>query len=153
MVSMLNLLSAWSSYGEHAQFMVRIHNLWSSCSIYGQHDQFMVSMLNLGRTCSIHGEHAQFMVSMLNLWWACSISGEHAQFMLPQNDSLIVQIHPVDQKIQWYWFWSQLICTVTADLASQLDWPWKPTPKWLLECPNPSGGSKDSVILIFKSAD
>ena len=63
---------------------------------------------------------------------------------LTQNDSLNVQIRPVDQKIQWYWFLSQLICTVTADLASQLDWPQKTTPKWLFGCPNLSSGSKGS---------
>ena len=84
------------------------------------------------------------MVSMLNLWWACS---NYAQFMLPQNDSLIVQIRPVDQKIQWYWFLSQLICTVTGDLASQLDWPRKTTPKWLFECQNPFTGSKVMDVL------
>ena len=35
---------------------------------------------------------------------------------LPQNDPLDVQIHPLVQKIQWYLYWSQLICTVAADL-------------------------------------
>ena len=72
---------------------------------------------------------------------------------LPQNDSLNVQIRPLDQKIQWYLYWSQLICTVTADLIQRLDWPWKTTPKWLFECPNPSTGSKDTVMFILKSAD
>ena len=103
-------------------------NLWWGFSIYV--------------ACSIYGQHAQFMLYV-----------EHAQFMLPQNDSLIVQIHPVDQKILWYWFWSQLICTVTGDLASQLDWPWKSTSKWLFECQNLSSGSKDTMIMILKSAD
>ena len=42
---------------------------------------------------------------------------------LPQNDLLNVQIRPLDQKIQWYLFWSQLICTDTADCSSGLDWP------------------------------
>ena len=37
---------------------------------------------------------------------------------LPQNDPLNVHICPVYQKIQWYWFLSQLICTVTANLTS-----------------------------------
>ena len=36
---------------------------------------------------------------------------------------------------------------------SPLDWPWKTTPKWLFDCPNPSSGSKDTVIMILKSAD
>ena len=52
-----------------------------------------------------------------------------------------------------YLFWNQLICTVTADCASQLDWPWKTSPKWSFECLNPSTGSKDTVIFILKSAD
>ena len=52
-----------------------------------------------------------------------------------------------------YLFWNQLICTVTADCASQLDWPWKTTPKWSFECLNPSTGSKDTVIIILMSAD
>ena len=65
---------------------------------------------------------------------------------LPPNDSLSVQICPLDQKIQWYLFLSQLICTVIADLTSWLDWPQKTTPKWPFECPNPSTGSKDTVF-------
>ena len=60
--------------------------------------------------------------------------------------NLNVQIHQ-------YLFWNQLICTVTADCASQLDWPWKTTPKWPFECQNPSTGSKDTVLFILKSAD
>ena len=60
--------------------------------------------------------------------------------------NLNVQIHQ-------YLFWNQLICTVTADCASQLDWPWKTTPKWPFECQNPSTGSKDTVIIILMSAD
>ena len=67
---------------------------------------------------------AQFMVSMLNLWWTCSIYGEHAQFMVNM-----------------------------LNLLSWLDWPWKTTSKWPFECPNPSTGSKDTVIFILKSAD
>ena len=63
---------------------------------------------------------------------------------LPQNDSLNVQIRPLDQKIQWYLYWSQLICTVTADLTSQMHWLQKTTPKWPFEHENPSTGSKDT---------
>ena len=48
---------------------------------------------------------------------------------------------------------SQLICTVIADLTLQLDWPWKTTPKRPFECPNPSTGSKGTVIFVLKSAD
>ena len=59
----------------------------------------------------------------------------------------------MDQKIQWYLFWCQLICTVTADLIKLLDWSGKTTPKWPIGCPNPSTGSKDTVIFILKSAD
>ena len=72
---------------------------------------------------------------------------------LPQNDPLNVKIRPLDPKIQWYLFLSQLICTVIVDLTSQLDWPQKTTPKWPFECQNPSTGSKDTVIFILKSAD
>ena len=137
MVNMLNLWQTCSIYGEHAQFMVNMLNLWWTCSIYGEHAQFMVNMLNLWWTCSIFGEHAQFMVNMLNLWWTCLIwMSKFIYFAvnwfvqsqlivphnwiglekLPLNDPLNVKIHPLDQKIQWYLFWSQLICTVTADL-------------------------------------
>ena len=134
----------------------------------------MVNMLKLWWTCSIYGEHTQFMVNMLNLWWTCLIwMSIHIYFeiswfvqsqlivphnwigleKLPQNDPLNVQIRPLDPKIQWYLFWSQLICTVTADCASWLDWPWKTTPKWPFVCQKPSTGSKDTVIFILKSAD
>ena len=168
MVEMPNLWWTWSIYGEHAQFMVNMLNLWWTCSIYGEHTQFMVNMLNLWWSCSIYGEHAQhthFMVNMLNLWWTCSFYSEHAQFMVNildliseldwpwKNYPLNVKIHPLDPKIQWYLFWSQLICTVTADLTSWLDRPWKATPKWPFECQNPSTGSKDTVIFVFMSAD
>ena len=57
------------------------------------------------------------------------------------------------QRYSNIFFWSQLICTVTTDLTSRLDWPQKTTPKWLFECQNPSTGSKDTVIFVFKSAD
>ena len=66
---------------------------------------------------------------------------------LPKNDPLNVKIRPLDPKIQWYLILSQLICTVTADLTSQLDWPWKATPKWPFECQNLSTGSKVIVVL------
>ena len=72
---------------------------------------------------------------------------------LPQKDSLNVQIHPQDQKILWYLYWSQLIYTFTADLIKLLDWQWKPSPKWPFECPILSTGSKDTVTFILKSAD
>ena len=35
----------------------------------------------------------------------------------------------------------------SADLASQLDWPRKTTPKWLFECQNPFTGSKVIDVL------
>ena len=122
-------------------------------SINGDHTQFMVNMLNLWWTYSIYGEHAQFMVNMLNLWWTCSIYGENAQLDWPwKNDLLNVKIHPLDPKIQWYLFLSQLICTVTADLTSWLDWPRKTTPKWPFECQNPSTGSK-VIVVLYKTQE
>ena len=84
----------------------------------------MVNMPNLWRTCSIYGKHAQFMVNMLNLWWTCSIYGEYAQFMVNM-----------------------------PDMISWLDWPWKTILKWPFKCPNPSTGSKDTMIFILKSFD
>ena len=72
---------------------------------------------------------------------------------IPQNDPLNVLIHPMDQKIQWYLFWSQLICTVTADITSWFYLPWENITKWPFECPNTSTGSKDTVTFILKSAD
>ena len=121
---MLNIWWTCLIYGEYDKFMVSMLNLWWACSIYVEHAQFMVNMLNLWWTCSICVEHAQFVMSMLNLWWTCSIYGEHAQFMVNM-----------------------------LNLLSWLDWPWKTTPKWPFECPNPSTGSKDTVIFILKSAD
>ena len=124
----------------------------------------MVNMLNLCWTCSIYDEHAQFMVNMLNLWWTCSFYSEYVQFMMNilnliseldwpwKNDPLNVKIRSLDPKIQWYLFWSQLICTVTADLTSQLDWPRKTTPKWLFECQNPSTGSK-VIVVLYKTQE
>ena len=67
----------------------------------------------------------------------------------PQNDPLNVQISPLDQKIQWYLFWCQLICTVTADLIKLLDWSGKTNPKWPFECPNQSTGSKFIDVLFI----
>ena len=43
----------------------------------------------------------------------------------------------------------QLMCIMT----SPFNWPWKTTRKWLLNCQNPSTGSKDTVKSIFLSAD
>ena len=114
--------------------MVNMPNLWWTFPIYGEHAQFMMNMLNLWWTYSIYGEHAQFKVNILNLGWPCLIWYHDwiGLEKLPQKDSLNVQIHPQDQKIQWYLYWSQLICTVTADLIKLLDWPWKTTPKMTL---------------------
>ena len=91
------------------------------------------------------------MVFMLYLWWTCLI-WYHDWIGLekpPQNDPLNVQIRPLYPKIQW----SQLNCTVKVNCASRLDSPWKTIPKWPFDCPNPSTGSKDTVIFILKSAD
>ena len=154
---MVNMLKIWwsrSICGEHPQFMVIKLNLWWTCSIYGEHAQYMMIMLNIWWTCWIYGEHAQYIMIMLNLWWTCSIYGENAQLDWPwKNDPLNVKIRPLDPKIQWYLFLCQLICTVTADLTSWLDRPWKATSKWPFECQNLSTGSKDTVIFVFKSAD
>ena len=38
-------------------------------------------------------------------------------------------------------------------MTSPFNWPWKTTRKLLLNCQNPSTGSKDTVKLIFLSAD
>ena len=134
---------------------MNIINLWWTCSIYGEHAQFIVNILILGWTYSIYSEHAQFRVNMLNLGWPCLIWYYDwiGLEKLPQKDSLNVQIHPQDQKIQWYLYWSQLIYTFTADLIKLLDWLWKTTPKWPFECPILSTGSKDTVTFILKSAD
>ena len=35
---------------------------------------------------------------------------------------------------------------------SPLNWPWKTITKWLINCPNPSSGSKDKVKSILMSA-
>ena len=71
---------------------------------------------------------------------------------LPQNDPLNVQIHPLDQKIQSYLYWSRLICTVTADLIQLLDWSRKTIPKWLFECRKLSTGSK-VIDLLHKAQE
>ena len=117
--------------------MVSMLNLWRACSIYGEQAQFMVSMLNLWSVSSIYDEHAQFMVSMLNLWWACSMYGQHAQFMVSMLNL----------------WWACSIDGEHAQIMLSMLNLWKTTPKWLFDCPNPSSGSKDTVIMILKSAD
>ena len=64
---------------------------------------------------------------------------------LSQNDPWHFEIHPLNQKL-WR---CQLMCTVT----SLLDLPWKTTPKWLLDCQNPSTGSKVIEMSLSMSAD
>ena len=59
---------------------------------------------------------------------------------LPQNHTRHFEIHPLDQKL-W------------RCLFSLLDWPWKNTPKWLLNSQNLSIGSKDTVKSILILAD
>ena len=68
---------------------------------------------------------------------------------LPQNDSPLVKIHPLDQKLWRCLFSCQLICKVT----SPLDWPWKTTPKRPLMCLNLSIGSKVTERSFSMSAD
>ena len=63
------------------------------------------------RYSDIYIEFSWFV--QLQLIWSNYWIGLEKQ---PQNDPLNVQIRLLVQKIQWYLYWSQLICTVTADL-------------------------------------
>ena len=114
-----------------------------ACSPQIEHAHHKLSMFTINYACSPQIEHVHYKLSMFTTnyacsptpsrlvqnqiqyhWWTCSIYGEHAQFMVNM-----------------------------LNLISWLDWPWKTTPKWPFECPNPSTGSKDTVIFILKSAD
>ena len=52
-----------------------------------------------------------------------------------------------------HWTLSPLHILSPIIFGTLAPWTWKTSPKWIFECPNPSCGSKDEVILIFKSAD
>ena len=156
MVSMLNLWWTCSIYGENAQFMVKMLNLWWTCSIYDESYQFMVNMHKLWWTYSIYGEHAQFIVNMLTLWWICWIYDHWSDLMI----RLALLNYPkitlwMIKSVPWIKRYSDIHCdcTITAYLTSWLNLPCKSSPKWLYECQNPSTGSKDTLIFIFKSAE
>ena len=114
--------------------MEKMLNLLRTCLIYGEHAQFMEDMLNFRWTYSIYGIHAQFL---LNLWWTCSFYGKHAQFLV--------------NMLNLWW-----TCSIYGEhaqfIVSMLNLWWTCS-IGLFECPNQSSALKDTVILIFKSAD
>ena len=61
--------------------------------------------------------------------------------------------HKLPKSLHWFKRYSeinQFLCQLMCSVTSPLYWK---TPKWLLNCQNPSTGSKDTVKSIFMSAD